>query len=207
VSLRGLDVENPHSLMIEPTVKEGTMRPGKRVKQSTGILLGLGLALTGGLATAPTAGADTATAAFARQILALRNQGKITIADYSANPVKDKADRSLASQQLEDIAAGKPAHLSTRCTYASQYPPSKSVAPDARILHFLADLGQQYHYKINVLFGQCHSGPSSAHHLGKAVDFGCPFNTTTPDGVGKKYGVKHNGENCAVNGHFHYSVQ
>jgi hypothetical protein len=25
--------------------------------------------------------------------------------------------------------------------------------------------------------------------------------------VGKKYGVKHNGENCAVNGHFHYSVQ
>ncbi|HKS51581.1 MAG TPA: hypothetical protein VJS67_06895 [Pseudonocardiaceae bacterium] len=184
------------------------MRPSKVFKQPIGIsLLGLGLVVADGLAVAPVATADTSAANFARQILAERDQGKISIADYSAEPARDRADRSLTSQQLEDIAAGQPAHLSTRCSYAAQYPPSKSIEPDVRVLQFLADLGQQSPYKINVLFGQCHrAGASSLHHQGKAVDLGCPLNTTTPDSVGRQYGVTRNSETCAADQHVHYSV-
>src|SRR5262249_37305910 len=132
------------------------------------------------------------SAQLAQQILNLRNSGKITIADYSENPARDSADRSLASQQLEDIAAGKLAHLSTRCSYASQLP--LAISPDPAILQFLADYGQQYHYTINVLFGQCHSSAASYHHKGKAVDLACGANLTIGDSVGQKYGVKRNFE-------------
>ena len=180
------------------------MRPRNSVRQRLGALfLGLGLAL-GSVGLAPAASADEVTAGLAQQILDLRSAGKITIADYSANRESDSADRSLASQQLEDMATGKPANLSTRCSYASELPPS--VEPDVRILRFLTDLGEQEHYKINVLFGQCHSSSRSAHHKGKAVDFGCPLNTDTADSVGAQHEVKRNRETCARNDHWHYSV-
>jgi hypothetical protein len=117
-----------------------------------------------GLAVAPAASAETSAAPLARQILDERDRGKISIDDYSADPVRDRADRSLASQQLEDIAAGQPAHLSTRCSYAAQYPSNNTVPPDVRVLQFLADLGQQSTYKLNVLFGQCHKAGASSMH-------------------------------------------
>ncbi|HSX29692.1 MAG TPA: hypothetical protein VLE73_03985 [Candidatus Saccharimonadales bacterium] len=140
----------------------------------------------------------------AQQILDEWHAGKITIYDYSENKSRDSADRSLASQQLADLAAGKQARLSTRCTYASQLP--SAITPDAAILQFLADYGNQSHYTLNVLFGQCHSGPGSYHHKGKAVDFACGANLAIGDNVGSKYGVKRNFETCSANGHWHYSV-
>ncbi|MFN2495791.1 MAG: hypothetical protein ABR608_07775, partial [Pseudonocardiaceae bacterium] len=78
------------------------------------------------------ASADELTAQLAQQVLNLRSEGKISIEDYSADRESDLADRSLASQQLEDMAAGRPAHLSTRCSYASELPPT--VEPDVKIL-------------------------------------------------------------------------
>jgi hypothetical protein len=74
------------------------------------------------------------------------------------------------------------------------------------LLQFLADLGQKEHYTISVLFGQCHSGPTTFHHKGKAVDFACGLDTTSADVVGQKYGVSHNFETCKKNSHWHYSV-
>jgi hypothetical protein len=156
------------------------------------------------IGVATPASAATSSAQFAQQILNLAADRKITIADFSENPARDRADRSLASQQLQDIARGKPAHLSTRCSYASKLP--ASIQPDIRTLHFLADLGQNNRYTINVLFGQCHSSQSSLHHQGKAVDFACGLSTGKADSVGAKYGVKRNPETCAKNHHWHYSV-
>jgi hypothetical protein len=144
------------------------------------------------------ASGDAAQAA--AQILALRDAGKITIADFSSSPAADSATRSLASQQLTDIAAGKPVGITTRCGFTIS-----PITPDPAILNFLVDLGGQVHYSLNSLFGQCHSSKSK-HYDGQAVDFGCPLDIATANAVGTKYGVSHNYENCSVNGHWHYSV-
>jgi hypothetical protein len=149
-------------------------------------------------------GVDGSISQLAQKILDLSRQGKIIIQDYSENKTRDSADRSLASQQLADLAAGKQARLSTRCSYASQLP--AAITPDPAILKFMVDMGQQTTYRISVLFGQCHSGAGSYHHKGKAVDLGCPVDTATGDRIGPTYGVKRNYETCAANGHFHYSV-
>lgn len=136
----------------------------------------------------------------AQQILDLAKAKKITIVDYSTDATADRLTRSLASQQLTDMAAGLPIGITTRCGF--------TIAPitaDPKILQFLVDLGQQYNYKLNSLFGQCHS-QTSAHYKGSAVDFGCPTDTSIADTVGTKYGVSHNFENCADHRHWHYSV-
>lgn len=136
----------------------------------------------------------------AQQILDLAKAKKITIVDYSTDATTDRLTRSLASQQLTDMAAGLPIGITTRCGF--------TIAPitaDPKILQFLVDLGQQYNYKLNSLFGQCHS-QTSAHYKGSAVDFGCPTDTSIADTVGTKYGVSHNFENCADHRHWHYSV-
>lgn len=150
--------------------------------------------------TTPPSTSSTSKETLARQILS----SKLGIQDYSASPSRDSSDRSLASQQLTDIANGKPAKLSSRCSYASQLP--SSIQPDVKLLQFLADLGKESGFKISVLFGQCHSGPGSNHHKGKAVDLGCPVNTTIADRIGAKYGVRRNSESCAADSHYHYSV-
>ena len=125
----------------------------------------------------------------------------ITIVDYSGNPAADRADRSLASQQLEDMAAGKLPNISRRCGY-----PNKTANPDIKLMQFLADVAQNGpSTKLNVLFGQCHSATSN-HPIGRAVDFGCPSDVPALDKIGAKYGVKHNFENCDKNSHWHYSV-
>jgi hypothetical protein len=140
----------------------------------------------------------------AKQILDLQDSGRITISNYSENPSRDSADHSLATQQLADIADGGQANLSTRCTYASQLP--RSINPDPTYLRFLVDFGHGTHYNMSVLFGQCHSGPSSYHHQGKAADFACGTDTGVGDQVGPRYGVRRNFETCSVNSHWHYSV-
>ncbi|HVE80892.1 MAG TPA: hypothetical protein VNA68_01995 [Candidatus Dormibacteraeota bacterium] len=158
---------------------------------------GGGQASPGGGGTVSSSAKDSAKA-----ILDLGKDGKIDIADYSEAKASDSADRSLASQQLEDISNGKPASGTTRCGFAM---PSE-IQPDPKLLQFLEELGQTYHYKLNSLFGQCHSSSTSNHYKGKAVDFGCPLDTAKADEVGRKYGVSHNNENCTNNGHWHYSV-
>ncbi|QQS20200.1 hypothetical protein IPL85_01975 [Candidatus Saccharibacteria bacterium] len=156
---------------------------------------------TGSDLGAPVGTADVA--ALAKQILALRDSGKITIADYSSNKAADSATRSLASQQLEDMAAGKPVGITTRCAY--QMP--ATITPHPSLLKFLVDYGNQYHYKINSLFGQCHSA-GSQHGRGQAVDFGCPANVQLGDSIGQKYNVvRFLGESCGGPGnHWHYSL-
>lgn len=153
---------------------------------------------------APSGTVSSSAQDLAKQILDLSSKGKITIADYSENPTSDRNDRSLASLQLEDIANGKPASGTTRCSFAV---PSQ-ITPDPVILQFLVDLAQKQHYTLNVLFGQCHSGPDSNHYKGKAVDFGCPFDPTQANTIGQKYNIfDGTGETCSSGaGHYHYSI-
>ncbi len=135
----------------------------------------------------------------AQQLLDLKNQNKIKITDYSSNMASDRKDRSLASLQLEDLAAGKQANLSSRCI-------TGSTNADPKLLSFLVDLAAYNTYTISSLFGQCHSD-GSAHYSGKAVDFGCPFNVSQGDAVANKYGVRrYAAESCGGKGnHYHYS--
>lgn len=147
---------------------------------------------------------DGDTASVAQKLLDLNETGKVRLDGYSSNPSADKNDRSLSSLQLEDLAAGKKAALSTRCSYASSAP--KTIAVDPKLLQFLVELGNETSYTINTLAGQCHSSANSQHHKGKAVDFGCPLDTAIPDRIAAKYGVKRNFETCAEHHHWHYSV-
>ncbi len=141
----------------------------------------------------------------AQQLIQMSKNGKINIANYSTNPSSDTKDRSLASLQLADLAAGKKINLSTRC---SDRNPSISspITPNPKILQFLVELGQSSHYELNTLAGQCHRSNSNHYH-GTAVDFGCSTtNTSEADKIGIKYGISRNNENCANNGHWHYSI-
>lgn len=141
-------------------------------------------------------------AQLAQQILALRAAGRIGIYDYSADKAADRADRSLASQQLADIAAGRRVNLSRRCHGGRLV----RIRPDIRVLRFLADLGMSHGaYTINVLFGQCHSR-RSLHYRGQAVDLRCGLVTTDADAAAISFGVKRNLETCRQNAHWHYSV-
>jgi hypothetical protein len=177
-----------------------------RLHHKTGIIC----ALVVGLLTpaVPSAAIDRpafnrySAAQLAQQILALRAAGRIRIYDYSAHKAADRRDRSLASQQLADIAAGKRANLSRRCHRGRLV----KIRPDIRILRFLADLGMSYGgYTINVLFGQCHSR-RSLHYAGRAVDLRCGLRITKADTKAITWGVKRNLETCRRNAHWHYSV-
>jgi hypothetical protein len=171
----------------------------------------------------------TPNMALARQIQAMASQGKITFGDRASDfPAADAADRSLARLQIDDLAAGKAARYSTRCDKtqsesptaynrnnpstaaaykAGRYPFAAGVPADnasaTAVLRFLVTLGNQQPITVNTLFGQCHFGPASRHHAGKAVDLGC--DKKVPDG-NTLDGLIRNGETCAKNGHWHYSV-
>ncbi len=134
----------------------------------------------------------------AQQILDLEKAGKITIAILRQ---EDVATRTAPKQQLEDIAAGKPPAAPTRCSFSVATP----INPDPKLLQFLVNFGGQYKYQITSLFGQCHSS-NSDHYKGKAVDFGCPLNTTIGDRVGAPLNVGRNDETCANDAHWHYRV-
>jgi len=158
--------------------------------------------------TAPSAAIDRpafnkySAARLAQQILALRAAGRIGIHDYSANKAADRRDRSLASQQLADIARGRRVNLSRRCHGGRLI----RIRPDIRILRFLADYGTRYGgYTINVLFGQCHSR-HSLHYRGRAVDLRCGTAVTRADASAISWGVKRNLETCRSDQHWHYSV-
>ena len=145
----------------------------------------------------------SSAAQLAQQILALRGAGRIGIHDYSANKSADRRDRSLASLQLADIAAGKRANLSRRCHRGRLI----KVRPDIRLLRFLADLGARNGgYSINVLFGQCHSR-NSLHYRGRAVDLRCGLAVTHADASAITWGVKRNRETCRRHYHWHYSAR
>jgi hypothetical protein len=141
-------------------------------------------------------------AQLAQQILTLRAAGRIRIYDYSANKAADRRDRSLASQQLADIARGRRANLSRRCHRGRLV----RIRPDVRILRFLADYGTKHGgYTINVLFGQCHSR-YSLHYRGRAVDLRCGMSVPKADALAIRWGVKRNRETCRRHYHWHYSV-
>lgn len=150
---------------------------------------------TGGAASGTVSGS---TASLAQQILDLEKAGKIT---FNVLRQSDVAERTTPELQLIDIAAGKLPVKTARCQI--DYP--GPIVPDPKLLQFLVNLGQQYHYQINSLYGQCHH-PSSSHYLGKAVDFGCPLNTALADKLGKPFGISHNYENCANDAHWHYMI-
>lgn len=177
-----------------------------RLHRRTGIVCALVVSLL--LPAAPGRAIDRpafnrfSAAQLAQQILALKATGRIGIRDYSANVSADRRDRSLASQQLADIAAGKRANLSRRCHSGRLV----KIRPDIRILRFLADLGARHGgYTINVLFGQCHSR-YSLHYRGRAVDLRCGLATGKADASAIGWGVRRNVETCRVNAHWHYSV-
>ncbi len=170
---------------------------------------GISESLEGGYAEFDGAGSDDSTndtqvdGSIAELAQIVLDSSTMKIADFSENPASDTADRSLASLQLQDMAAGKKPNTSTRCGY-----PNKTADPDINLMKFLADVAQNGPpTTINTLFGQCHS-PASNHPRGKAVDFGCPADTAALDKIGTKYGVSHNDENCTPSGnnHWHYSV-
>lgn len=166
----------------------------------------------------------SANAQLAQQILSMEKAGNIAINDAASfNVPSDRASRSLPSLQLADLAKGLNAQNSTRCTndpnpkiraayrtaplpYPNGIPANSADAQ--RVLQFLVNLGQKEHFTINTLFGQCHIGPTSNHHYGRAVDLGCDTGTGIPDAVGRTPGIdmRHNYETCAKNGHWHYST-
>ena len=167
----------------------------EKVEETTDTPLGVG-------AGTPTGTVNGSTANLAQQILDLEAAGKIRITPYaSANIPFDTKERTLPLQQLQDIAAGKLPAKTTRCEISYPGP----IIPDPKLLQFLVNLGQQYNYQINSLYGQCHH-PSSSHYLGKAVDFGCPLNTALADKIGKPFDIRHNYENCANDAHWHYMI-
>ncbi len=141
----------------------------------------------------------------AKQVLGFYDSGRVTFNEATDCTSCDIGDRSLARLELEDIADGNTANLSTRCSYAGSLP--RAITPDATFMRFLVDAGGASPLRINSLFGQCHSSAASMHHKGKAVDLNCVLPSVTPvDQVGGKYGVRRNGETCAANAHWHYSV-
>ncbi|SHN47062.1 hypothetical protein [Cryptosporangium aurantiacum] len=172
----------------------------------TGVVFALVVSLI--VAAAPADAADRpafnrySAAQLAQQILALRAAGRIGIYDYSARKAADRRDRSLASQQLADIAAGRRVNLSRRCHGGRLV----RIRPDIRILRFLADLGANHgRYTINVLFGQCHSR-RSLHYAGRAVDLRCGLKVKRADASALLWGVRRNAETCRRHYHWHYSV-
>lgn len=141
----------------------------------------------------------------AKQVLGFYDSGRVTFSEATDCTSCDNNDRSLARLQLEDIADGNTANLSTRCSYAASLP--RAITPDATFMRFLVDASGASAYRINSLFGQCHSSAGSAHHKGKAVDLSCTLTNTAPvDNAGSKYGVWRNYERCPDHAHWHYSV-
>lgn len=139
----------------------------------------------------------------ADQILKLADEGKIQLAVLNS---ADESDRSTPKQNLEDTKNGSPAKTTSGCGGRGAQAPNASAEIDVKLLKFLAELGEGGGVQITTLVGQCHSTPNSQHYKGKAVDFGCPFNTTRADRIARKYGVSRNFENCAAHRHYHYSV-
>jgi hypothetical protein len=143
----------------------------------------------------------------ARQVLELASEGRITL--RVLNPARDRGKGATPHDNLLDTARGKKALTTRSC--GGRGANNRNAYIDLRLLRFMRDLGQETSYTVNSIVGQCHSNSGSRHYKGQAVDLKCPFpgsKIRIADKVGRRYGIKHNRENCSPAGgrHFHYSV-
>lgn len=156
-----------------------------------------------GNSVAPDANAQQ----LAEQILEAASAGRIK---FNVLNSADTADGSTPEQNIEQTARGRPANT-TRSDCGPRggvNAPNNNVSLDVDLLKFILELSQDQsiqNIQINALAGQCHS-ENSNHYKGKAVDFGCPFDATVADRIGRKYNVSKNFENCTQHAHYHYSV-
>jgi hypothetical protein len=164
---------------------------------------------TAGASTAPTPATPPTTPTgnapqLASQILTASLAGKITLA--VVNPA-NQGDGSTAAQNLQETVQGKPANTSTSCVGGGTAATNRTTPLSPVLLQFILDISAQTNFTINELAGGCHTANSN-HYKGAAVDFGCPFNSSVADAVGKKYGISDGtGETCASGaGHYHYSI-
>ncbi len=73
---------------------------------------------------------------------------------------------TLAKQVIVDTAAGKPGQIESRCTSA----PASEAFIDARILQVLLDIAKTHTVGVGYITNGCHTGSTSKHYYGKAVD-------------------------------------
>lgn len=141
----------------------------------------------------------------AQQILQAASAGRVK---FNVLNSRDLLDGSTPQQNVQQTANGQPASTTSNCAGRGAQPPTSVIALDINLLQFVLELSQNETIQINAIAGQCHSSTTSNHYQGKAVDFGCPFNTITADRIGAKYGISRNSESCAdINApHYHYSV-
>lgn len=142
----------------------------------------------------------------AKKILQAAAAGRIK---FNVLNSADISDGSTPEQNIQETANGQPAKTTTTCDSLDRgaQPPVSSVALDPSLLQFILELSQAEIFQINALAGQCHSSTTSNHYLGKAVDFGCPFDPGPANTVGAKYNISdQTGEACSNSGHYHYSI-
>lgn len=164
---------------------------------------------TGGGDTGSGGGVGTGTIdgnaqEIAQQILKQAQAGKITFAVLNTS---DTSDGSTPEANIKEMAQGKPANTTSNCSGRGAQAPNSTVPLNTDLLKFILENSQKQNIIITALAGQCHTSPSSMHYQGKAVDFGCPFDGSIGDSIGKKYGVADTtGEYCSNAAHYHYSV-
>ncbi len=140
----------------------------------------------------------------AQELLDAAHAGKITLAVVNA---ANQSDGSTAEQNLQETLQGQPANTSTTCLGGGTAATNKTTPLSAVLLQFILDVNSQTNLTIDELAGGCHVADSN-HYKGIAVDFGCPFNATIADDVGKQFNISDGtGETCSSGaGHYHYSI-
>lgn len=166
--------------------------------------------LPGGSGIATEAGSTVSgnSKEIATQILAAAKAGKIKFNTLNGS---DTLDKSTPEDNIAQVANGQLANTTRSCGSGSRggaLAPTTSVALDIDLLKFILEVSQGQNIQINALAGQCHGKPTSSHYSGKAVDFGCPFNTGPADTIGAKYNISYFKDETCSNGanHFHYSI-
>lgn len=118
---------------------------------------------------------------------------------------RDERSKSTPNRNLASALQGERSHTSSRCANA----PKEGAYINTRILKFLRNLGQKTSFSITTIVGGCHKNKSK-HYEGKGVDIGCPISPKKigiAERIGRKLGIKRNGENCAEDAHLHFSLR
>ena len=148
----------------------------------------------------------------AQEVIDLVHAGRIRIEPLNGLHARDMRSGSTPLQNLKSAARGERSDTSARCGNAPHRRGSGEAYINTRILRFLRDLGSKTTFGITAIVGGCHKNRSN-HYSGTGVDIGCstvpfpPRKVSLADRIGRKVGIKrYRGENCADNGHTHWST-
>jgi|GEM_PF-6459656 len=156
----------------------------------------------------------------AQKILEQANNGHIDFVSATGNAKFDQADAQYGStprDNLRSAADGRQSNTTRNCDGRGGYAGSLTdTYIDGRILLFIYRLSKEKNIAVTSIVGQCHDSSTSTHYKGNAVDLACRDAKgndvmsrsilKAANDIGKKVGVKHNGENCKNAGHYHFSI-